>query len=123
MSTSVNAQMAASNPYMIVGYGGTRGRRIQKRQGGAVPPALTKESIRSRLIQVENQIQAQGFAELMINTRADRNAHVESLLAENKLEQASAYIDRLAMILPQMAGKRIYRRKQTRKNKKHGKKV
>lgn len=109
--------MAAANPFMVVG-GLT---------GGAVPPVHTKESIRARHAQVENQIQARGMAELMINTRADRAAHLERLLEENKLEEANAYVERIIGLLPPAGGKksrkRTYRRKQTRKNKKHGKKV
>ena len=118
MSTSVNSQMAAANPYMVVG-GIT---------GGAVPPELTKESLRARHTQVENQIAGMGIGERMINTRVDRTRRLESLLAENNLQEASAFIDRIAGLIPLVAGrrktlKRSYRRKQTRKNKKHGKKV
>jgi hypothetical protein len=117
MSTSVNAQMAAANPFMIVGG----------ISGGAVPAVLTKEQIRGKHSQVENKIQARGLADSMINRRADRSTFLEGLLQDNKLEEANAYVDRIAGLLPADGGrksrKRTYRRKHTRKNKKHGKKV
>lgn len=70
------------------------------RKGGAVP-VLDANTIRARHAQVENQIVAQGFQDLMINTRADRASHVEHLIQTNRLQEAMDYINRIAFLLPQ----------------------
>ena len=97
-------------------------KRYTRKRGGAAQEEDSKAQVLSELSSVENRILA-GRIDGLINTPEDRRRFVEGLLAQNKIEEASDYVRRLDSLVLHGGRKRTYRRKQTRKNKKHGKKV